>query len=57
MFVQKCQNPACQCQVSHGTRIDLSGRHFCTHYCATYADAKKEKCNCGHKDCDPKKGK
>jgi hypothetical protein len=57
MFVQKCNNPPCQCQVSHGTRIDWSGRHFCSHYCVAYADERKERCHCGHKECEPKKEK
>gem|GEM_PF-3370573 len=57
MFVQKCQNPPCRCEVSHGTRIDWSGRHFCSHHCAAYADARTEACRCGHKECEPKKEK
>jgi len=57
MFVQKCNNPSCQCMVSHGTRIDWSGRHYCSHYCAAYAEERKARCNCGHKECEPKKEK
>jgi hypothetical protein len=59
VFIQKCNHDPCQCQVSHGTRIDWSGRHFCSHYCATSPPGQKAgsdvRCHCGHKECEPKK--